>query len=138
MLSHKQIQKVFQRIRVVRPPKHRLSTFGASQINYQLVTDVPGLPDRSRLRLGLVTAEKPALITPQTLTEQFQGFSDEARRYSDWLASRYGDALKGLEYQFRNEPTSARVELIAPDQLVRELIEEFDRSDTHHHALILG
>src|SRR5690242_15813518 len=57
------LKKIFDRIQVVRPPRHKLSTFGSSQITYKLVTDVPGLPDRARLRTGLVTAERPGIIT---------------------------------------------------------------------------
>lgn len=138
MLNQKQMQKLFQKIRVVRPPKHRLATFGTSHIQYNLITDVPGLPDRSRLRTGRVTAEKPSIITPQHLKELFQGFSSEASAYSDSLIKHYGEALRGLEYQFRNEPISSRIELSPPDQILKNMIQEHDRGDYFHQVLIQG
>jgi hypothetical protein len=138
MYNTGQLRKFFRKIRVIRAPKHRLSTFGTSQIQYLLVTDVAGLPDRSRLRIGQVTAEKPAIITPQSLKQLFQGFSPEASEYADSLVAHYGQALRGLEYQFRNEPLSARIELAPPDSYIQKLIEQHDREGDYHKALIQG
>ncbi len=138
MSNFTRFKKLFHQIQVIRPPKHRLSTFGSSTINYTLVTDVSGLPDRARLRIGQVTAEKPIIITPQTFKERFSGFGAEAEDYANALLAQYGDALKGLEYQFKNEPISSRVELSAPDHLVNDLIKDFDQKDEYQKVLIRG
>lgn len=138
MVSFSRFRKLFQQIQVVRPPKHRLSTFGTTSINYLLVTDVPGFTDRARLRMGQVAAEKPALITPQTFKERFSGFGPEATDYAHWLTTQYGDALRGLEYQFRNDPASTKVELVTPDFLTQKLATEIDRSTDTRQALIRG
>lgn len=138
MLNMQQIKKLLQKIQVVRSPKHRLATFGTSQVNYQLVTDVPGLSDRSRLRVGVVTAQKPAIITPQSLKEKFIGFGADAKSYFDSFVNQYGQAFQGLEYQFRNEIVSHRVELISPEVFTQQLIKEFDRSESYNNALIRG
>ncbi len=127
-----------QQIQVVRPPKHRLSTFGTSDILYQLVTDVPGLPDRSRVRMGRVTAAKPQIITPRILKERFEGFGEVAQEYADSLIAQYGEALKGLEYHFRNEPQNVRVELVPPSVLIAELTKDFDRQSQTRSAIIKG
>ena len=137
-MNHRNLRQIFQKIQVIRAPKHRLATFGASKINYKLVSDVPGLPDRSRLREGLVTAEKPAIITPNQFKELFQGFSDNAGELADWLVSQYGEALRGLEYQFRNEPQSSRVELLPPDTFSQQLAQEFDRQGAYSNVLLRG
>lgn len=138
MSNYKQVSQLFQKIRVIRGPKHRLSTFGTSRIAYQLVTDIPGLADRSRLRRGEVTAQKPAIITAQALKEQFLGFGSEAQDYANWLVSHYGEALRGLEYQFKNELSSMTVELVPPDALVKELTKEFDQEGGADKTLIRG
>ncbi len=138
MKKNAQILKHLKNIHVVRAPRHRLSTFGTSQITYTLITDVPEYPDRSRLRRGLVKAEKPQLITSQTIRERFQGFGSEAEDYANWLVSHYGDVLKGLEYQFKNEPISTKIELGRPDELITELAQDFDKSGDYHNALIRG
>src|SRR5690348_3538418 len=129
---------MFQKIQVVRAPRRRLATFGSSRIRYQLVTEIPDFPDRSRLRMGLVTAEKPTIITPAALREQFQGFSPDAVQHVEALISHYGEALRGLEYQFRNEPSTSRVELAPPDAFVSQLVGKFDQEDSHHNAIIRG
>lgn len=138
MFNPTQMKKIFQKIQVVRSPKHRLATFGTSRINYHLVTDVPGLVDRSRLRLGVVMAEKPALITPESLKEQFLGFGDDAREYINTLVNHYGKALRGLEYQFRNEIVSTRIELSPPDSFTQQLSKDFEGSEDYDHVLIRG
>lgn len=138
MFNMQQIRKIFQQIQVVRSPKHRLATFGTSRIHYQLVTDVPGFKDRSRLREGIVTADKPALITPQSMNEQFQGFGSDVKEFVDTLVKQYGQALRGLEYQFRNEMLSTRIELTPPETYVKNLTKQLDGSDSYHNALIFG
>src|SRR5688500_5609625 len=109
MNQSQKMKKLLQQIQVVRSPKHRLSTFVTSRIEYKLITDVAGLNDRARLRLGVVTAEKPNIITPQTLAERFHGFGEKSRDVEDLLTKQYGNALRGLEYQFRNETMSTRI-----------------------------
>lgn len=136
MISFARFRKVLQQIQVVRTPKRRLSTFGNSKIDYYLVTDVPGLPDRSKLRMGQVTAERPAIITHQTLKDRFSGFGDESLEYVNWLTSHFGEALKGLEYNFKNEPTTTKIELITPDLLTQKLLTELDKESTSPYTLL--
>ncbi len=131
------MKKLLQQIQVVRPPKHRLATFGASRIEYSLVTDIAGLNDRSRLRIGIVTAEKPSLITPQALQERFSGFGEESRQLTDLMTKQYGQAFMGLEYQFRNEPVSSRIELSSPDSLIGNMIRHFDSATANFNTAII-
>lgn len=138
MSSFSKFKRLFQQIQVVKSPKHRLATFGTSQINYTLVTNVQGMPDRTRLRMGHVTAEKPLIITPHMLQEKFHGFGDESREFADWLTSQYGEALRGLEYQFRNEPLSTRIELGNPNSVLKEMVKDFDPTKNPRSALIRG
>jgi len=138
MFNMQQIRKIFQQIHIVRSPKHRLATFGASRIQYQLVTDVPGFADRSRLREGIVMANKPAIITPQSMAEQFTGFGDDVREFVDTLVKQYGQGLRGLEYQFRNEMISTRIELTPPQSTIQILSKRIDQSDDDRQALIAG
>lgn len=138
MLNRRQMDVYFQKVRVIRAPKRRLATFGTSRIDYQLVSEVSGLPDRARLRLGLVTAERPQIITPQSLREKFEGFGPDSARYADALVGHYGEALRGLEYKFRNEPGSSRLELRSPDALIKELSERHDADGGYHTVLLRG
>lgn len=133
-----QLKKLLQGIQVIRPPKYRLSTFGSSQISYFLVTNVPGFFDRCRVRQGEVSADRPQLLTAQVLKEKFFGFGDTADDLMEALVQQYGDALRALEYQFHNELSSNRIELIPPDQLLQNISRELDSSNTPRTALIHG
>jgi hypothetical protein len=138
MYNSSQIRKLFEKIQVVRAPRHRLSTFGNTEIQYHLITNVQGFHDRARVRIGVVTAEKPALITPEALQEQFAGFTTEAREYADWFTSHYGETLKKLKYQFKNDPISNQIKLKNPNILTQQLTREFDREDSTRRTIIRG
>ena len=53
-MDRKTIEKYLSETHVVRPPKHLLSTFGATRIEYHLVSPLAGTPAKTRLREGLV------------------------------------------------------------------------------------
>jgi len=138
MKQQSRIAKIFGKSEVLRSPKHRLSTFGNTQIEYFLVTNVTGYPDRSRIRRGFLKTERPQIITPETIGEKFQGFGREAQKYVEWLAKKYGQTVKSLGYDFRNEPTSSRIELMLPDRTKKKLSEKIDREAPYHVALLSG
>ena len=138
MSNLRNLKKVLDKIQIVRPPRHRLATFGSTTIDYFLITEVAGFTDRARVRMGIVTAERPAIITPEALRQQFQGFGESGQNYAEWLINHYGEALRGLEYRFRNEHLSTRIELTPPDILTRQLAEEFDREQRFRNTLIRG
>ncbi|MFN0117259.1 MAG: hypothetical protein ACKVQC_03065 [Elusimicrobiota bacterium] len=137
-MNYNQLKKVFQQIQIVRAPRHRLATFGTSRIQYQLVTDVSGFHDRSRLRIGTVVAERPLILTPNKLLDIFGGFSDEAQSHSQSFLTHYGDVLKGLQYQFKNELGTSKVELFSPEECVKNLVKNFDREDAYNKTIITG
>lgn len=138
MSNRRQLATFFRKIQVVRAPQRRLATFGTSRIDYQVITDVAGMPDRSRVRAGVVIAERPQIITPSSLREQFRGFGPDSRKYAETLSSQYGEALQGLEYQFRNESLSTHIELSPPSEFVQELIRRHDSDGAPNTAVITG
>lgn len=138
MVNHAKMKKIFDQIRVVRAPRRRLSTFGSSRIEYYLITDVAGFHDRSRLRTGIVTAERPNIITPDMIRHRFDGFGKAAKEHAEWLMGQYGNALKALEYGFKNQATASRIELATPEQMTSKMTEAFDRSDESQFAILRG
>ena len=138
MPNYTHVRRLLAKVQVVRAPRHRLATFGETKIHYTLITDVIGMADRARVRTGFVTAERPALLTPETLRDKFAGFGTKARDLSEWLVNQYGDALRGLEYQFHNRAASTKIELQKPDALVARLLSEYDADDGIRKALLRG
>ena len=108
-MDAKTIRSLLRKTSVVRMPKKLLSTFGATRIEYHLVSPVDGLEDRTRLREGVVVSEKPQILTPDSLKERFEGFGEDSREFSDWIQNQYGDVLRGLEYNFKNQSPRASV-----------------------------
>src|SRR5258706_2144419 len=92
-----------RRTRILRPPKHAIATFGTTTLRYVLLSGVPGEPDYCRLREGEVTAQRPKILTPEVWKNRFQGFCEESEELREGVEKVYGDALKGLEYGFRND-----------------------------------
>ncbi len=138
MPKQSHFQKLLHQIQILKAPKYRLATFGSSKIEYTLVTDVPGLPDRAKLRFGSVTAEKPMIITAENLKDKFVGFGAGSKEMADRMVSHYGEALRGLEYQFHNEPDAMRIELATPDQIIKDISKDFEREGSYRKALIRG
>ena len=97
---------------VVVPPERRLETFGATAIDYRLVTEPMDSVNRVRVREGRIQAQRPEILTPddflRTAIEGFQ--SAEADRYLAWLREHQRDLLI-LKYGFtiRNDAVSEQL-----------------------------
>ncbi len=86
---------------VVAGPQSRLETFGATMVNYHLVTELMDSVDKVRVREGKLKAFRPEIITPQSIDEMMlEGFGSEAREYADWL-QHHADELQILKYGFK-------------------------------------
>lgn len=86
---------------VVSIPEQRLETFGATVVNYHLVTELMDSVDKVRVREGKLKAYRPEIITPPTITdEMLEGFGSEAQDYADWLRTHAQD-LQMLKYGFK-------------------------------------
>ena len=90
-MDRKLFERWMKETHLVRPPTTRLSTFGATRIDYHLVSPMDGEPAKTRLREGSVLSEKPAVLTPDSLRERFEGFGEQAGDFKDFIDSRYGE-----------------------------------------------
>lgn len=107
------IQEAVAQTEILRVPKQSLTTFGTTNIYYYLVTEpayaeiVPNTKE-TVVREGRVIAEKPRIVTPYYLSA-LEGFSENARRYFDYLIKTYGHEARGLLYAYRNEPKEMNI-----------------------------
>ncbi len=124
MEEPRSIPELLSRIRVLRAPKRLLATFGATRVDYQLISDADGAPGRSRLREGTVVSERPQIVTPDSFRERFSGFGEDAGRFARWAQDHYSDLLRALEYNFRNADLRARVLRRDPRELADSLAAE--------------
>ena len=78
-----------------------METFGATMVNYHLVTEMMDSVDKVRVRVGKLKAFRPEIITPQSIDEMMlEGFGNEARDYADWL-HKHAQEMQILKYGFK-------------------------------------
>ncbi|MCR5414016.1 MAG: hypothetical protein K6F50_04730 [Kiritimatiellae bacterium] len=89
-----------RRTRIVLPPKNRLETFGATLMNYHLISELDDNPGKIRIREGRLEAHQPRVITPRRFAElTAEGFGEEARAYLEFLRENE-ENLRILRYGF--------------------------------------
>lgn len=111
---------------VLRAPRRRLATFGATRVDYRLISPIDGMAGRARLREGVVVSERPKIITPDAFKERFEGFGEDAAEFTRFLTSSYKDLLRALEYNFRNQGVSTRVVSDDPRLVAERAIKDLD------------
>lgn len=120
------IPGLLSRIEILRAPTRRLAAFGATRIDYHLISDADGMPGRTRLREGAVVSSRPQILTPEAFRERFEGFGEEAADFARWLAGAYRDLLRALEYNFRNQGLAVRVLSDEPRLVAERMIADFE------------
>ncbi|MFI5361507.1 MAG: hypothetical protein ACHQ49_06015 [Elusimicrobiota bacterium] len=131
------IRSLLARTEILRAPTHRLATFGATRIDYHVISDADDAPGRARLREGSVVSARPQILTPESFKERFEGFGDEAAEFSRWVSTSYRDLLRALEYNFRNQGLAARVLSDEPRAVADRMIADFDARGSADQAVIL-
>jgi len=108
MLSPDDFTYALENTRVVLAPTQRLDTFGTSLFNYFLVTEEMDAVNLSRVREGHIHAERPQIVTPQSMARLFlEGFGDQGRRFADQL-SEQPYRFSFLKYGFRVSKSDIR------------------------------
>ncbi|MBE6382930.1 MAG: hypothetical protein E7049_07975 [Lentisphaerae bacterium] len=120
------------KVRVVMRPSHQLETFGATLVNYHLISELPDYPGKVRVREGRLEAHQPQIITPHFNEITMEGFGDEGRAYVEWLRQneenlrilRYGYHLKTDNFSEQIVTDSLAV---VTERVKKSVIESGDR-----------
>lgn len=86
---------------ILQHPRKALETFGATRIQYHLLTESMDSVDNVRVREGVLNAAQPLILTPDHFQkENMEGFADpESRRFLAWLKQHQPD-MRFLQYGF--------------------------------------
>ena len=86
---------------VISVPERRLETFGATMVNYHLVSELMDSVDKVRVREGKLKAFRPEIVLPQSIDQMMlEGFGSEAGDYADWL-HKHAKEMQILKYGFK-------------------------------------
>ncbi len=129
---------VLNRTRILLPPKHAIATFGTTTLRYVLLSIVPTEPGYCRLREGEVTAQRPKILTAEFWKNRFEGFGEESEAYRAEIEKAYGEALKGLEYSFRNNLRNTSLEHGTLPEVVDRTQKIMQQDDAPRTALLEG
>ena len=136
--------KVLMTTVVVKLPKQALASFGTSVITYNMVTkplyqalNTDKQTEEAALRRGIVTAERPRIVTPQFLSRA-QGFGDEAQEFMRELIRRGQADDPGILYTYSNTP--GRMEIISsrPEDVADRISRQIDSESRPLEAVVLG
>lgn len=124
---------------VVMPKKH-LETFGATVLNYHLVSELMDSVGQTRIREGRMQAAQPQIITPQAYSNtMLEGFGEEANKYVAWL-KEHEKHVKILQYGYtlKQESFSEHIVTRSKESVVNEIKEDIARREDTLSALVDG
>ena len=114
---------------ILLAPASRLETFGATVLNYHLVTELLDEVNKIRVREGRVKANRPEIVTPNSFMENLlDGFGEQAQAYAQWLREN-DQSLMILRYGFAISKEQTNEEIVTGElpgvaERVRAVVEE--------------
>lgn len=126
---------------VLELPRGRLETFGSTQINYRLVTELMDSIGKVRVREGRIQSFRPEILTPQSFTESpLEGFqAGQAEDFMRWLRKHEADLVL-LKYGFkiRHETVTESIVHDSVDNVVERVRADLKAKADPLSALVLG
>lgn len=140
MHSESDIQYALDMTTVVHEPDRRIDTFGNTQFEFQLVTELMDQVNVVRVRNGRIEAQKPVILRPDGFSDfEFDGFGPEAAKFGDWLRENARRiALFQYGFQFRRNDVSEQVVHESMDTVCGKLVEDIRVSGNPMRAVIQG
>jgi hypothetical protein len=111
-------QYALENTHVLHEPDRRIDTFGTTQFEFQLVSELMDSVGAVRVREGRLTAEKPLILRPDPEENfNFEGFGVEAEAFGAFL-KQHMHKLAILKYGFQFRKTDVQ------EQIVHESMQE--------------
>ncbi|HPC19674.1 MAG: hypothetical protein KBC66_05090 [Kiritimatiellae bacterium] len=127
---------------VLELPRNRLETFGATLINYRLITELMDAVGQVRVREGRIQAFRPEILTPQALSESplLEGFREgPSDDFIQWLREHESELIL-LKYGFkiRHETVTESVVHDSVENVVERVRADLKARQDPLAALVLG
>jgi len=140
MHSEFDYQYAIENTTVLHEPDRRIDTFGSTQFEFQLVSELMDATNQTRVRDGRLVAEKPLIVKPHNADEwSFEGFGEEGAAFGQWVKHHIKD-LTILKYGFAFKRVDLSEEIVhEPMAEVIEKLKEAQRvSGNPMRAIIQG
>ncbi|MFC1498206.1 hypothetical protein ACFLS1_07040 [Verrucomicrobiota bacterium] len=125
---------------IIRMPSRQLETFGATVLNYHLVSELMDTANQIRVREGRMQASRPQIITPEKYSQNIlEGFGEEAEKYIEWL-KEHEKELRVLQYGYKlkKEEFSEHVITDNIETVVERVKNDTKQKDDPLSAIVLG
>ncbi len=100
MLSYDEISWALENSEVLHTPDRRIDTFGATNFEFTLISELMDDVNKVRIREGKMCAERPTIIRPEGYADlMFEGFGEHADAFAAWFKDHASD-LSFLKYGF--------------------------------------
>jgi len=145
MNMEEKIKRVIEHTKIIKQPGKLLASFDSTTIHYYMLT-VPmyltfeGRSDQSEtvIREGRITWQKPKVITPSYMLK-VEGFSGEARKAFEMLASEDGD-LAMILYGLRLSKDFEKMDIVSNslDSVAKKISDDIEKRKDPYSAVIKG
>lgn len=134
------IQYALENTHVLHEPDRRIDTFGSTQFEFQLVTELMDTAGAVRVREGRIEAEKPLILRPEFGAQfDFEGFGPEAAAFGDFLLHNLKKlAILKYGFKFRKGEISEQVVHEPMDHVCGKLLTDIRTTGNPMRAVIQG
>jgi len=142
MHSEFDIQYALENTKVLHEPDRRIDTFGTTQFEFQLVTELMDEINQTRVRQGQIMAEKPLILRPDpesVANFDFDGFGPQGEAFGDFLKENL-HRLAILKYGFKFKVGEMQEQVIHEpiEEVCGKLMEDIRISGNPMRAIISG
>lgn len=100
MYSEFDFQYAMENTKVLHEPDRRIDTFGSTQFEFHLVSELMDQVNVTRVRQGRIDAAKPMILKPEGMDNwNFDGFGPGGQAFGEWFKDHLKD-IAVLRYGF--------------------------------------
>ncbi len=139
-LSHDDFIYTLEATRVLREPDRRIDTFGSTQFEFHLISELMDSVGEVRVREGRIEAGRPRILRPDGYEDMmFEGFGENADAFREWFRQTGGN-LAFLKYGFSFAKTDLSESLVhdSVEAVCDRVIGQVESSGNPLRAVILG
>ena len=140
MASREEIEYASELTETVLEPRKKLETFGATAVDYHVVTELLDSVGKVRIREGRFHVERPQVITPSYFASQLvDNFGDEAREYAQQFAHSQ-DGMRIIQYglRFRKEEENQSIVPGQIKEVADQIAADLKRREEMFAGVIIG